>query len=239
MSRRSGGGGFGGGRSRSSSLFRDGTSHSPSPRFDSRFSPRYSRPYTGGFYRPNRGPFRVWPHYYRGYGFPNYYGSRYPYFPFILDLYRSWYRPIITPIIINVPQNVPVTNIEQQIRDDLIQGSTVGEVSLAFGDLSQIVSLNSQEEINSAIAREVGKINEIIQETNFWTSFQEGGQTFIVITNAADNEQEFLAKMRTTIEGNPTFYLNQHERNVSNAALLDFVASNQVPPENILYYSPK
>ena len=190
-------GGSGGGRSRSPSPSRGsfGRSFSRSPtrsRFPTpsrgRFSPRYSRPYTGGFYRGSVRPFRVWPHYYRGYGFPDYYHSRYPYFPFILDLYRPWYRPIIPPIIVDTSTTTTViessnVNVEQQIRDDLIQGSTVGEVSLAFGDLSKIVNLGSQADIDAAIMREVNRINEIIQETNYWTSFQEGGQTFIVIMN--------------------------------------------------------
>ena len=62
---------------------------------------------------------------------------------------------------------------------------------------------------------------------------------YFLAVRYARHEQEFLAKMRTTIEGNPTLYLNQHGGNVSNSGMMDFVAANQVPPENILYYSPQ
>jgi hypothetical protein len=229
-------GSFGGG-SRGGSF---GRSRSPSPsrvsfggsRRSRSFAPRYSRPYTGSFYRGYRRPFRVWPHYYSGYGFPSYYGSRYPYFPFILDLYRPWYRPIITPIIIDTPiVEDSAESPEQQVRDDLINGSTVGEVSLAFGDISKFSGKGLQEEVD--------RINEIIRETNYWTSFQEGGQTFIAITNTVGDEAEFIAKKRTTIQGNPTLYLNRHNGNVSDNALMDFIATSNVPPENILYYSPQ
>lgn len=164
-----------------------------------------------------------------------FYGSRYSYFPFILDLYRPWYRPIITPVVIDASNTTATDedaeNPEQQIRDDLINGSTVGEVSLAFGNVSKYSEKGLQEEVD--------RINQIISETNYWTSFQEGGQTFIAIMNNVGDEAEFIAKMRKTIQGNPTLYLNTHNGNVSDNALLDFIGANNVPPENILYYSPQ
>ncbi len=120
-----------------------------------------------------------------------------------------------------------------KLRERLIFGNTVGEVSLAFGDIDRSESL---------LLDEVDRINEIISETKYWAHFEHESSKYLVVFDdfPDDNAQrlEFLNRMKTSIKGNPEIFVNMHNGDIQNHDLINFIDNHEIPPENMLDYRP-
>ena len=172
-------------------------------------------------------------------------------FPFIANAFRPRYRPVVPPqqiqqtVVVqkettpaNVPKDVDLneTQLTEVLEDFLIkrlaESDEVGEVALAFGDVDSIVDRIFDEMVNQA-QTQAAITSQVFRDTTHWTSYNDGKQTFIILSEAEFNMEE----LKASIDGNPTFDVKQHNGNVSDEQLLDFISNNRVPPENILVFT--
>lgn len=147
----------------------------------------------------------------------------------------------MTPIVIqqtviegeSEPAPKEESDAEISTRERLLAGNTVGEVTLAFGNIDRS---------NAELTAEITRINDIIAETNYWAHFETERATYILVFDdyPRDDDQrvEFLSRMRGAIKGNPEIFVSRHGGNIGDTDFINFIDTHQVPPESILDYRP-